>query len=208
MITLKDFMETVDYRITEGSDYGWQCYGSDAHRLDSWNQKQDGHSVSVVFDTRTQTVYEASAYDYKRNRAYRLINPDYRGAHSLEAREKGVSEKEAWDDVDYVDLETDEDFLTKARAIVNEEDYDARVSVPLNLPDDGLFLLMKQAHEADQTLNQFVEQILKSAIEREQSRQELEEIRDEYDFSDAEQGTPLSSMKKTKKSKKKKSKIS
>jgi hypothetical protein len=204
MITLKDFMETVDYRITEGSDYGWQCYGSDAHRLDSWNQEQDGHSVSIVFDTRTQTVYEASAYDYQRNRAYRLINPDYREAHSQEAREKGVLEKQAWDDVDYVDLETDDDFLAKARAIVQGEDYDTRVSVPLNLPDDSLFQLMKLAHESDQTLNQFVEQILRDAIDREEFRRELDEIRDEYDFSDAEQGTPLSSMKKSKKKHKKK----
>jgi hypothetical protein len=203
MITLKDFMETVDYRITEGSDYGWQCYGTDAHSLDSWNQQQDGHSVSIVFDTRTQTVYEASAYDYKHNRAYRLINPDYREAHSDEAREKNVLEKQAWDDVNYVDLETDDDFLTKARSIVLGEDYDTRVSVPLNLPDDSLFQLMKLAHEADQTLNQFVEQILKEAIEREQLQQELEDLRPEYDFSDAVEGIPLSSMKKIKKSKKK-----
>jgi hypothetical protein len=201
MITIKDFMETVDYRITEGSEYMWQCYGGDAHSLDSWNQQQDGHSISVVFDTRTQTVYEASACDYRRNRAYRLINPLYREAHDQESREKGVLEKQAWDDVDYVDLETDDDFLAKARAIVNKEDYDTRVAVPLNLPDDSLFQLMKLAHEADQTLNQFVEQLLRAAIEREQSQQELEDIRVEYDFSEDAEDVPLSSMKKSKKKK-------
>ena len=78
MITLKDFMEVIDYKITEGSEYLWHCYGEHAYRLDSWNQEQDGHTVSIVFDTRTQEVYEASAYDYGRNRAYRLINPVYR----------------------------------------------------------------------------------------------------------------------------------
>jgi hypothetical protein len=203
MITIKDFMETVDYRITEGSDYGWQCYGSDAHRLDSWNQEQDGHSVSIVFDTHTQTVYEASAYDYKHNHAYRLINPDYRAAHSQEAQEKGVLENQAWDNVDYIDLETDEDFLAKARAIVLGEEYDTRVSVPLNLPDDSLFELMKLAHESDQTLNQFVENLLRQAIDSEELRRDLDEIRDEYDFSDGVQGAPLAKMKSKKKHKKK-----
>jgi len=203
MITLRDFMETVDYRITEGSEYMWQCYGSHAYRLDSWNQEQDGHSVSITFDTRTHVVYEVSAYDYSRNRAYRLINPDYRQAHSDEAIEKNVLENQAWDDVNYIDLETDEDFLAKARAIVDGEDYDTRVSVPLTLPDDSLFELMKLAHQADQTLNQFVEQILRDAIDREEFRRELDEIRDEYDFSDAEQDLPLAKMKSKKKHKKK-----
>jgi hypothetical protein len=203
MITLRDFMETVNYRITEGSEYMWRCYGAHAYRLDSWNQEQDGHSVSITFDTRTHVVYEVSAYDYSRNRAYRLINPDYRQAHSDEAIEKNVLENQAWDDVNYIDLETDEDFLAKARAIVDGEDYDTRVSVPLTLPDDSLFELMKLAHQADQTLNQFVEQILRDAIDREEFRRELDEIRDEYDFSDAEQDLPLAKMKSKKKHKKK-----
>ena len=41
MITLKEWMELVDYRITEGSDYCWSCYGPDAYSLDSWNGDQD-----------------------------------------------------------------------------------------------------------------------------------------------------------------------
>jgi len=166
MITLKDFMEVIDYKITEGSDYLWHCYGEHAYRLDSWNQEQDGHTVSIVFDTRTQKVYEASAYDYGRDRAYRLINPDYRQAHQQEASEKNVQENQAWDDVNYVDLETDEDFLDKARAISQGRDYDNRVQVPLDLPDDMLFELMKRAHEQDITLNQLVEIIVRDAIDQ------------------------------------------
>ena len=166
MITVKDFMETVGYRITEGDSYGWQCYGPNAYRLDSWNQDQDGHTVSIVFDTNTQTVYEATVYDYSRERAYRLINPEYLRAYQQEAKERGASANEAWDDVDYVDLETDEDFLAKARAIVADEDYDTRVSIPLELPEDVLFELMRQAHEKDITFNQHVENIVREACER------------------------------------------
>ena len=56
MITMKEWMELVSYRITEGSDFGWQCYGSNVYQLDSWNGDQDGHSFSIIFDTRDQTV--------------------------------------------------------------------------------------------------------------------------------------------------------
>jgi hypothetical protein len=30
MLTVKEWMELVDHRITEGSDYGWMCFGPDA----------------------------------------------------------------------------------------------------------------------------------------------------------------------------------
>lgn len=165
MISLKEFMEVIDYRITEGSDYGWVCYGPDAYTLDSWNGEQDGHSLSVIFDTKTQEVYEVTAYDYVNNRAYRLINPMYVEAHRDEAIERNVDDKQAWDDVNYVDLETVDDFIEKATAIVNEEAYDTRVQVPLTLDKDQMYQMMVMAHERDITLNQLVEDVLREEIE-------------------------------------------
>ena len=195
MITLKEFMEICDYRITEGSEYCWQCFGPSAYRLDSWNQDHEGHSVSIIFDTQTQEVYEVSAYDYRNNRAYRLINPDYKDAHDDEASNRNVDFNQAWDDVNYVDLDVDDDFIQKALAIVNEEDYDTRVSVPVDFTDQELLTYMKIAHERDITFNQLVEDALRAAIEE-------HEMRDEYDFSDAECGPVEESIKKIKKKKK------
>lgn len=165
MLTLKEWMELVDYRITEGSDYCWMCYGPDAHTLDSWNGEQNGHSFSVVFDTRTQEVYEVQAHDYVHNRAYRMINPAYKAEYDAESADRGSSANEAWDDINYVDLESDDDFIQKGLAIRNGEDYDTRVSIPLDLPDDVLFELMKQAHERDITLNELMEEVVRNAIE-------------------------------------------
>ena len=200
MITVKDFMEIVQHRITEGGDYGWQCYGPNAYRLDSWSGDQDGHSVSIVFDTWTQTVYEVSAYDYQAQRAYRLINPDYRAAFDREAVYRGVEANEAWDEVNYVDLEADDDFIQKAQAIVAGEVYDTRVEVPLELDDAVLFDLMKMAHEQDITLNTLVENIIRAEIDRLEDQRiagELDELRRELD---------LDTVAKKQKSKKKKSK--
>jgi hypothetical protein len=164
MINLKQWMETVDYRITEGSQFCWRCFGDNAYTLDSWDGEQDGSTITITFDTRTQEVYEVQAHDYRNNRSYRLINPDYAKAFHDESTSRGTGQF-AWDAVAFTDLETDEDWLEKARAIFLGEDYDTRVSIPLDFTDDELLKYMTMAHERDMTFNQFVEEALRAAIE-------------------------------------------
>jgi hypothetical protein len=165
MITLKEWLETVEYKITEGSDFTWSCYGSHAHTLDSWSGDNDGHSFTVIFDTKTQVVYEVQAHDYKNDRAYRIINPDFLVDYEVESEERGCSVNEAWDDVNYVDLETKEDWIEKATAIREGRDYDTRVSIPVDFTDEELLKYMKIAHERDMTFNQLIEEALREAIE-------------------------------------------
>ena len=164
MITMKEWMELVNYRITEGSDYCWQCYGTNAYHLDSWNGDQDGHSFTIIFDTKDQTVYEVQAHDYVHNRAYRMINEDFRKKNKKEAKRRAVNKDEAWDDVNYVDLDVDDDFIQKCLAIRAGEDYDTRVQVPVDFSDEELLQYMKMAHERDMTFNQFVEEALRHAL--------------------------------------------
>ena len=164
MITMKEWMELVGYRITEGGDYMWQCYGSNAYALDSWNGEQDGHSFTVIFDTKDQTVYEVQAHDYVHNRAYRMINEDFRKKNKKEAKKRDIDKNNAWDDVDYVDLDVDDDFFQKCLAIQEGADYDTRVSVPMEFSDEELLTYMKLAHERDITFNQLVEEALRHAI--------------------------------------------
>lgn len=155
MLTLKEWMELVDYKITEGSDYYVNVEG--LYLLSSWNGEQDGYSFDIAFDPKDdQRVYMVEAHDYQNGRAYRLRDPE------LEA------DMNAWDDVNYVELENDDDFVQKCLAIKAGENYDTRVSVPLTVPDDVLFELMKQAHEKDITLNQLVEDVIRDAIVREE----------------------------------------
>lgn len=164
-MTMQRWMEAVGFRITEGSDFGWDCYGPNAYCLDSWNGEQDGHSFSIIFDTKDQAVYEIQAHDYANQRAYRWVAASWRSAMQAEAASRSVQEKEAWDDVNYVDLEVLDDMFEKIAAIEAGEPYDTRVQVPIDLPDHEMFLLMKMAHERDITLNQMVEEVLRLAIE-------------------------------------------
>jgi len=175
MITLKQFFEITNYRITEGGDYGWSCYGPNSHHVSAWNgvHSTGGWSANAVFDTETQTVYEVEVCDYTHNRAYRLITPEFAEAHRLEAKQRGIRMNEAWDDVKWVDLEVDLDWLEKAQAIVAGAVYDDRVQIELNLDEDLLFDLMKLAHQQDTTLNQLVEKILREHIENHKSTVDL-----------------------------------
>jgi hypothetical protein len=164
MITLKEWMEVVEYRVTEGSTFQWQCYGSNAYSLDSWDGDRDGASFTVIFDTKTQTVYEVQSHDYKNQRAYRLVNPEFKFERDAESANRNVSLYEAWDNVNYVDLEADDDWIEKAQAIAAGEDYDIRVSIPIDLPEAELMVLFKMAHERDMTFNGFVEQVLREQL--------------------------------------------
>ena len=167
MITMQEFMEVVDYRITEGSEYTWSCFGDGAkpYSLSAWNGEQDGWSFNIVFDTGTQDVYMVEACDYKHNRAYRLINPDYEQDYRDYAKDElDEYANQAWDDVNYVDLEEVDDWMQKSLAIKAGEDYDTRVTVPLELDDETTYGLMRLAHERDITLNQLVEDILRQEI--------------------------------------------
>ena len=162
---LKTFMEIVNYRITEGSAYGWQCFGPNAYTLDSWDGRhEDGHSMAITFDTRTQVVYSVEACDYKNNRAYRLINPAFKNLHNAEVAMRGLND-EAWDDVMWIDLEVEEDFEEKARAIIAGEDYENTVSIPLDLPEDMLLTAAMNAHKQDITLNEYINNALREMLE-------------------------------------------
>ena len=167
MLSMKEFMELVDHRITEGSDYGWQCFGPNSYQLSSWNgvHGTGGWSANIVFSTRSQKVYSVEVCDYTNDRAYRMINPDYVKKHEKEAKNRGVNMNEAWDEVDFVDLEVDDDFMQKFLAIKAGTEYDTRVLVPVDFTDEELLTYMKAAHERDMTFNEFVVQALTEAIQ-------------------------------------------
>lgn len=166
MITVKDFMECTQHKISETAEFTWACYGNHAQHMDYWNGKHDttGHSISIVYDTVTQVVYEMEAWDYGREREYRWTNPDYAGLAKKESKSRGVKYKKSCDGRRYIDLDVAADMLEKATAIAAGEEYDDRVMVPLDLDERELFEMMKMAHQKDMTLNQFVEHILTLAI--------------------------------------------
>jgi hypothetical protein len=163
MITVKEFLEACQWRITGGDEYQWRLFGNHARYLDSHDPAHG--SMSMVFDTRTQEVYIAEIHT--EDKAYRIINPKYLKAYEKECTKRKVKFREATESYDFTDLEVAEDWIEKATAIMAGKEYDTRIQVPLTLPDDEMFQLMKLAHENDITLNQMVEKVLRLVIEKE-----------------------------------------
>jgi len=186
MITMQEWMELVDYKITEGGTFGWQCYGPNAYQLSSWNgiHGKGGWSFNIVFSTKTQKVYEVTVCDYTNNRAYRMIAENKRDKHSKESKSRDVELNKAWDDVGYVDLDVDEDFLEKSQAIVLGEDYDTRVMMSLELPHDVIVQASLSAHERDITLNDYINLALAELVKKVKSGEVTKETFKNYEFGD------------------------
>lgn len=159
--------EITNHRITGGSEYGWNCY-PDARMLD---YESDFAYVNIVYNTKTQEIYEAEisikteAWD-EDMRPYRWLNPEYKDIMILEAKIRRVKWRKAWDDIKWIDLEVEEDFLEKAKAIFHGKDFDKRVQVPIELEDAVMLELCMTAHKRDITLNTLVEEILQNLIDK------------------------------------------
>jgi hypothetical protein len=163
---LSEINNTFQHRITGGSDYGWDCYGSNTWSIDYTSKYAHGY---VIFDTVTQKVYEvnvspASAAWAVEPKPYRYIDPDYRVSHDTEAKDRNVDSNQAWDDTNWVDLETEEDFIEKATKMFVGQIFDTRVLVPVDLDSDTMLKLAMEAHNRDITLNQMVEEVLRNVI--------------------------------------------
>ena len=155
--------EALDHKITGGSEYGWQCWPN-ARWLD---YESDYAHASVVFNSETQEIYTAEVNDKAdKYKPYRWLNPTYKEDMYREARKRRIEANRAWDNVMWTDLEVQEDWLDKARAIMRGEEFDERIEVPLDLDNDTLMQLFMMAHERDVTLNKMVEIILQEVVDR------------------------------------------
>lgn len=146
MITLKQFLDAIDYKVTD-TDM-WLGYKELAIMLSSWDHDQHGRSLDIVFSPTTQEVFAVHVHDYKNSRSYRMQIEGFN------------NDKAAWEGVNYIDLDSEDDLLEKIVAIFNYQEYDDRIAIPLNMPDEVLFILMKEAHEKDITLNEYLAQVL------------------------------------------------
>lgn len=154
--------KTFDHKITDGAEYCWNCWPN-ARFLNYENQYA---YASIVFNTLTGELYEATVNSEDDDTiAYRWLNSEWRDVMFAESASRGVSASNAWNGVDWTDLEVWNDFAEKASAIWNNIDYDRRVSVPLELSDEEFMQIARQAHKQDVTFNRMVEIILQRAID-------------------------------------------
>jgi hypothetical protein len=165
---LSQVNEILDHKIIDGSEYQWNCWPN-ARFLD---YETEYCHVSVVFNYKTQEIYQAEVtvkpdeWFPSEIKPYRWLDPRFKDAMVAEAEERKTDHTQAWDNVKWVDLETEEDWLNKAEAISIGTGFDERIEVPLELDQDTITRLALEAHKRDITLNNMVEIILQAAIDQ------------------------------------------
>lgn len=155
-----------NYNITGGEQFMWNCY-PDARYM---SLSSENAEVSVIYSTVDQTVYEATVdlavgVEASGLSSYRWLDPEWKAAYEAEAKSRNCDPKIAYDDVEWVDLEVEDDFLSKARDMFDGKfDFDKRVQIDIDLPDDLILFIAKKAHELDITFNQYIAQILEHEL--------------------------------------------
>lgn len=160
-MNLENALKAIEYKITDGSEYGWNCWGNNARIIDS--ETANGE-CSIVYDAKTLEVYEINVCNSENEIAYRWLNPNYKDEYLDEAADRDINPNEAWDDTEWDDTEDEQDILEKAQNILNGEEYDPRVSIVIDMDDELFLSISKLAHTKDITFNEMVNEILTETI--------------------------------------------
>ena len=87
---LKTILEAGEYRITEGSEYLWSCFGQDARSLNMSMNSDAEQEISVIFDSKTQFIYQVEFFDTISAAVYSWTAPDFIEAYFDEGKERGI----------------------------------------------------------------------------------------------------------------------
>lgn len=166
MLSLKDYLECVEYHIGETAKYLWNCYGENAYIVDNWTQenKLPSNTITVIYDFCTKLIYEINAWDEINKRQYRWIHPVYIAEFKKECESRRINWKNSIDNWDFIDLESEHDIMEKARAIVGESVYDTRILTRVNLSEDNTLILTNLAEQAGMSISDYISNVLEQTI--------------------------------------------
>jgi hypothetical protein len=162
-MNIESYMKVIGYKVGDSTKYCWNCFGKYARYMD-YDADMDTPNVSCVFDTKSQEVYMVEMYDHNTDVMYKWFNLEYVEAYNQEFVERGCDDFET--NIKNVILTEESDILEKIYYAVLGQEYDKRVKIPIDLPDDEMFQLMKLAHEKDITLNQLIGNVIQQSIEK------------------------------------------
>lgn len=153
------FLNAINFKITEGSEFCWKCFGPNARYLDSDSPTTES-SVSCIFDSKTHVVYQADVYDERDDPEtvnYTWVNPAYKEAYLQEHAERGILPFNE----NTVELELYSDALSKIAAVVNNTPIDRRITFEVDFGDVSLKnAFLAQAALQSMTPDEYVNVIL------------------------------------------------
>lgn len=159
IMQLQDIITAAQFKISEGSEYQWACYGENARFLDFQSDFEDV-SASCVFDSQNQTVYEATLY--LAEKAYRWLNPEFAEAMRNESFERDIDPRVFLDEYHFSDCEVSEDLIEKITDAFETGTCTNDIVIPLNLTPEQEELFARLPEGTD--LNEFITQGLMDTV--------------------------------------------
>lgn len=161
MFTLKNFLDLVEDNCTvERFPCALECYGANTSIYSAYVTNDYECCVAV----NDLGIRELNLYDYKNSRNYRWTVPEVEPLRDAELLLAGLDPKLVDDDQEFIDLIMIEDMIEKMTAINAGEEYDTRITIPLELTDEEFILIARAAHKLDITLNEFMVQAIKEQL--------------------------------------------
>lgn len=109
-----DIIGPLGWRITDGGEYLWECYGKGCRSIEIGDDHRDGLCIYLVFDPKTLRVFEVTGhgpvYELTDNNPWRWIEGEYQPAFRNECTRRKIKWQHAWDGVTYSEV-GDDDLL-------------------------------------------------------------------------------------------------
>ena len=101
--TLEHYLDTIDYKIGDGSTFLWNCFGKDAYQYTYTKYTELGYDfeLNMIFDTNTRIVYVAEFSVVEDDKLYRCFNPEFKADYVAE--EMCVDAKMGFNTIKYED---------------------------------------------------------------------------------------------------------
>ena len=115
---LLDVLQAAKGRVVGGSEFQWKCW-PDAQFMDL--SDIDGTEVAgCVFSRKNHDVYEVECHVYDDEISYKWVAPEWRKALKDEAKERGIDNKNAYDDVPFIKVKHEDEILKLLTHIIHK----------------------------------------------------------------------------------------
>ena len=118
---LLDVITAAGGRVSGGDPYLWQCYGPNANFMEFRTNDGKGYS-HCVYDTKTYDVYFVYVEIPETEKCWQWNNPSHFQEYLRESELRKVDPYEAWDEVKWMPIETEDGILNMLKAIGEGEE--------------------------------------------------------------------------------------
>lgn len=159
-----DINSILKYNIVSGAKFEWNCWPNGRYIDYVFGDIQ----ASVVVDSESGEIYEATAYESESDNPSRWLNPEYSEAYLAESNSKGVNPSIAWDHIIWNDFADSDEFLGELLTMIEKQKKSMRKTetIQVNLTQDEFNQLALAAHNNNMTFNEYVNTILEDYIDR------------------------------------------